>query len=90
MILSLGKFSARMISFFPFFFFVNSLVLLRGTFSEVKLGTHKVTGTKYAIKIMTKEEHNPRKKEIIDVEIEILKRVNHPNVKKNFPSLFFF
>jgi serine/threonine protein kinase len=65
-------------------------VLLRGTFSEVKLGTHKVTGTKYAIKIMTKEEHNPRKKEIIDVEIEILKRVNHPNVKKNFPSLFFF
>ena len=52
----------------------------RGTFSEVRLGTNKTTGERFAVKIMTKEEDNPRKKEIIDVEIEILKRVDHPNV----------
>jgi len=57
-------------------------VLGSGTFSEVRLGTNKKTGTKYAVKIMTKENNNARKKEIIDVEIEILKRVNHQHVVK--------
>jgi len=33
---------------------------------------------------MTKEPENARKKEIIDIEIEILKRVNHPHVVKLF------
>eukprot|EP00009_Paramoeba_aestuarina_P005960 CAMPEP_0201508350 /NCGR_PEP_ID=MMETSP0161_2-20130828/1746_1 /ASSEMBLY_ACC=CAM_ASM_000251 /TAXON_ID=180227 /ORGANISM="Neoparamoeba aestuarina, Strain SoJaBio B1-5/56/2" /LENGTH=362 /DNA_ID=CAMNT_0047902989 /DNA_START=98 /DNA_END=1186 /DNA_ORIENTATION=- len=57
-------------------------VLGSGTFSEVKLGTLKSTGEKFAVKIMEKEENNPRKKEIIDIEIEILKRVNHTHVVK--------
>mmetsp|Transcript_22317 Transcript_22317/g.62670 ORF Transcript_22317/g.62670 Transcript_22317/m.62670 type:complete len:373 (+) Transcript_22317:95-1213(+) len=57
-------------------------ILGTGTFSEVRLGTHKSTGEKFAVKIMDKEEDNARKKEIIDIEIEILKRVNHTHVVK--------
>jgi len=59
-------------------------VLGSGTFSEVKLATKKSTGENFAVKIMTKEPENARKKEIIDIEIEILKRVNHPHVVKLF------
>jgi len=59
-------------------------VLGSGTFSTVRLGTNKRSEERYAVKIMTKEEHNPRKKEIIDVEIEILKRVDHQHVVKLF------
>jgi calcium/calmodulin-dependent protein kinase I len=59
-------------------------ILGTGTFSEVRLCTNKKTGEKFAVKVMTKEEHNPRKKEIIDVEIEILKRVDHPHVVNLF------
>lgn len=64
------------------------LLLFSGTFSEVRLATKKSNGEKFAVKIMTKEPENARKKEIIDIEIEILKRVNHPHVLCNF--LFFF
>ena len=57
----------------------------------MKLGVLKSNGEKFAVKIMEKEEHNPRKKEIIDIEIEILKRVDHDHVRNPFfSSLFFF
>ena len=46
----------------------------------MKLGVMKSSGEKFAVKIMEKEANNPRKKEIIDIEIEILKRVNHDHV----------
>mmetsp|Transcript_7682 Transcript_7682/g.11629 ORF Transcript_7682/g.11629 Transcript_7682/m.11629 type:complete len:354 (+) Transcript_7682:922-1983(+) len=52
----------------------------RGTFSIVKLALDKKTGKDYAVKIMDREDGNERKKEIIEVEIEILKLCNHPNI----------
>ena len=56
----------------------------------MKLGTHVKTGEQFAVKIMNKEKDNPRKKEIIDIEIEILKRVNHPHVSLSFFLIFLF
>ena len=50
-----------------------------GTFGKVKLGTHKLTQEKVAIKILEKE----RIKDIADVERvarEILKLIRHPNI----------
>ena len=52
-----------------------------GTFGKVKLGTHKLTQEKVAIKILEKE----RIKDIADVErvareIHILKLIRHPNI----------
>ena len=53
----------------------------KGTFGQVKVGTHTLTGEKVAIKVLEKDK-------IIDVhdvervarEIHILKIVRHPNV----------
>ena len=50
----------------------------------------KSNGEKFAVKIMEKEENNPRKKEIIDIEIEILKRVCHDHVCNSFSFPPFF
>lgn len=52
-----------------------------GTFGKVKLGTHKLTGEKVAIKILEKE----RITDVSDVErvareIHILKLIRHPNI----------
>ena len=52
-----------------------------GTFGKVKLGTHKLTQEKVALKILEKE----RIKDIADVErvareIHILKLIRHPNI----------
>ena len=52
-----------------------------GTFGKVKLGTHKLTGEKVAVKILEKD----RISEVADVErvareIQILKMIRHPNI----------
>merc|ERR1719504_12905 len=52
-----------------------------GTFGKVKLGTHILSGEKVAVKILEKSKIV----EVADVnrvtrEIQILKRVRHPNV----------
>jgi calcium/calmodulin-dependent protein kinase I len=56
-------------------------LIYSGAFSEVKRGISRTTGEEVAIKIMTKSKDN-RKMEIIEVEIEVLKRVDHSNVIK--------
>lgn len=62
-------------------FFELGDILGTGAFSEVRLGTSKETGERYAVKIMKKPAaYDKRKQHIIDTEIEILKRVKHPNV----------
>lgn len=56
-------------------------VLGTGSFSKVIRATELATGKDFAVKCMTKEG-DERKTEIITTEIEILKRVDHPNVVK--------
>ena len=58
-------------------------IIGKGTFSIVKLGEHKKTKEKVAIKIMQKNKILSKDDLIrIEREIEILKRLNHPNVIK--------
>lgn len=52
----------------------------RGGFSTVTLATHKRTGLRYAIKIINKSILTPRAMKCLEREIEILKKVNHPNI----------
>ena len=58
-------------------------IIGKGTFSIVKLGEHKKTKEKVAIRIMQKNKILSKDDLIrIEREIEILKRLNHPNVIK--------
>jgi hypothetical protein len=51
-----------------------------GKFGLVKLGIHKKTGRKVAIKIMNKKEMCNQDLELVKTEIEILKICSHPNI----------
>jgi len=55
-----------------------------GSFGDVKICTEKATGKDWAVKIITKKGNSVDEKrmEIIQVEIDILKVVNHDNVVK--------
>jgi serine/threonine protein kinase len=46
----------------------------------VRLGVHKGTGRKVAIKIMSKKDMNNQDLELLKTEIEILKICQHPNI----------
>ena len=52
-------------------------MLGKGKFSEVILATHKDSGTKVAIKIITKKGMTPEEEEFQRREIEVLKMVQH-------------
>jgi len=54
-------------------------VLGTGAFSTVKLATRKKNGVEYAIKIIDKQKVGD-KKEMLDREVDILRRIRHPNV----------
>lgn len=54
-------------------------ILLSGAFSEVKLGTEKATGKKYAMKIIDKSKCKG-KEGMIDTEVRILQKVRHENI----------
>lgn len=60
------------------------ITLGKGSFAEVKKAYHKPTGTYRAVKIINKVAMS--KSEQIDVrnEIQVLKRLNHPNIVKVF------
>jgi len=51
----------------------------RGAFSVVKLAVEKETGVKYAVKMINKSNVGQDMARLA-TEMEILKRVNHPNV----------
>ena len=51
-----------------------------GKFGLVKLGIHKKTGQKVAIKIMKKSNMDSSDLELVRTEIEILKICQHPNI----------
>lgn len=52
----------------------------RGTFSVVYEATHKQTGIKYALKFIDKKYVDKEDLVLLSREIEIMKRVSHPNV----------
>jgi len=55
----------------------------QGAYAVVKHGTHKMTGRKVAIKIYEKYKLiEPQRKISVKREIQILKRLNHPNILK--------
>lgn len=52
-----------------------------GTFGKVRIGTHTITGEKVAIKILEKDRIKDKSDvERVTREINILKKVRHPNV----------
>lgn len=51
-----------------------------GKFGLVRLGIHRYTNKKVAIKIMSKKEMNNEDLELVKTEIEILKICQHPNI----------
>ena len=60
----------------------------KGTFSKVKLGIHKLTKQKVAIKILDKSLiNNNEELERISREMEILTALDHPNIIKIFQIL---
>ncbi|KYR00537.1 myosin light chain kinase [Tieghemostelium lacteum] len=52
----------------------------RGAFSIVYLGTHRATGLQYAIKVINKQDLGKDYEKNLKMEVDILKRVNHPNI----------
>ena len=50
-----------------------------GAFSEVKLAVERSNGQKYAIKVIDKAKCKG-KEGMIEMEVNILKRVRHPNI----------
>jgi len=51
-----------------------------GKFGLVKLGVHRETEEKVAIKILTKKHMSAQELELAKTEIEILKICQHPNI----------
>lgn len=54
----------------------------KGKFGTVKLGIHKKTGRKVAIKVMKKKQMNQQDVELCKREIEIMKICQHPSIIK--------
>ena len=56
-------------------------VIGKGKFGVVNLGIHRKTGQQVAIKILNKENiKTPEDKELVQIEIGILKLCHHPNI----------
>ncbi|KAL8594155.1 hypothetical protein ACOMHN_018095 [Nucella lapillus] len=52
----------------------------QGNFGKVYEATHKATGVKWAIKSINKEKAGSSALKLVEREVTILKRVNHPNI----------
>ena len=69
--------------------YIVKKTLGKGTFSKVKLGIHKVTNQKVAIKILEKDDL-----ERIIREMDIIRQLKHPNIAKVYEMCesddFFF
>ena len=65
--------------------FILEQKLGEGTFGTVRLGTNRQTGEKIAIKILEKSKMaNSDDKNRLEREINILKKIHHPNIVKLF------
>jgi calcium-dependent protein kinase len=69
----------------PFFEYSKEKLIGKGTFGEVYLVKHNITGAIRAIKVIDKnnEEEELTDEEILN-EINILKKIDHPNIVKLF------
>lgn len=65
-------------SFFDFYEMLDDIG--EGKFGVVKLGVHKKTKEKVAIKIIKKESMTPTDIELVKSEIDIMKLCRHPNI----------
>lgn len=66
---------------YPCCFSILGRSLGSGTFGKVRIGTHTITGEKVAIKILEKDRIKDKGDvERVTREINILKKVRHPNV----------
>jgi len=54
----------------------------RGNYSTVKLGTHKKTGEKRAVKIINKENAGAKGIKMVQTEVEIMLDCQHRNIVK--------
>ena len=54
----------------------------KGSFAFVRKAKHRETGEYFAIKILSKKKMEDKDLEAIQVEIEIMKNIDHPNVVK--------
>lgn len=57
-------------------------ILGQGSFATVRLCTHKVDGTKWAVKIIKRKALEKSDESAIVSEIQILQKVDHPNIVK--------
>ena len=55
-----------------------------GKFGLVRLGIHKNSGRKVAVKIMNKKDMSIQDLELVKTEIDILKISQHPNIIRLF------
>jgi len=81
--LTTGQFSCRLSVCvnLRYFIFLIGRSLGSGTFGKVRIGTHTITGEKVAIKILEKDRIKDKGDvERVTREINILKKVRHPNV----------
>eukprot|EP00284_Hemiselmis_tepida_P013962 CAMPEP_0174918056 /NCGR_PEP_ID=MMETSP1355-20121228/2861_1 /TAXON_ID=464990 /ORGANISM="Hemiselmis tepida, Strain CCMP443" /LENGTH=495 /DNA_ID=CAMNT_0016163213 /DNA_START=168 /DNA_END=1655 /DNA_ORIENTATION=- len=61
---------------------IEDKVLGEGKFAQVKKGVHKKTGEAFAVKIINKDKVKKGDESKLQTEIEIMKKVNHPNCIK--------
>lgn len=59
----------------------------KGKFGVVRLGKHILTGEKVAIKVINKLQQKQRTLDEILREVEIMKRLDHPNIIKVFQTI---
>lgn len=58
----------------------------RGTFGTVKRAKNRATGERFAVKVLSKKKMNQEDIDAAQTEIDILKRVDHPNIIKLFET----
>jgi calcium/calmodulin-dependent protein kinase I len=61
----------------------------KGAFSIVKEATHKQSGKKYAIKTVNKKFINEKDLKLLGREIDIMKKLEHPNIVNLFEVVEF-
>ena len=54
----------------------------RGSFATVKRAKLRATGERFAVKVLSKKKMSEDDMEALQTEIEILRRVDHPNIIK--------
>ena len=54
----------------------------QGAFGEVRVGNHILSGEDRAIKFINKKDYSTEKKHLLEQEVEVLGKMDHPNIVK--------